>query len=58
MEFLCAEVIELVGNAVHDNKTRVIPRHVQLALRNDEEFNKLNVLSSKVGFRRAAVAGQ
>lgn len=32
----------LVGNAARDNKkTRIIPRHVQLAVRNDEELNKL-----------------
>ncbi|RYH09712.1 hypothetical protein EON65_39905, partial [archaeon] len=30
------------GNAARDNKkTRIIPRHIQLAVRNDEELNKL-----------------
>merc|ERR1711981_141606 len=42
LEYLAAGVLELAGNAAKDDKkSRVAPRPIQLAIRHDDELNKL-----------------
>ena len=44
LEYITSEILELAGNACTEHKKKTIaPRHIQLAIRNDEELNKLMV---------------
>lgn len=46
--YIIAEILELAGNAARDNKKgRVTPRHILLAIANDEELNQVGNLVFK-----------
>lgn len=49
LEYLPAEILE---QAPHDNRTCIIPQHLQLAVCNDEELNKLlgSIINAQEGF--------
>ncbi|KAM3725294.1 Histone H2A-IV [Dirofilaria immitis] len=52
LEYLVAEILELTGNVASQNKkARISPRHLQIAIRTDEELDKLlsNVTISEGG---------
>ncbi|KAM3955437.1 histone H2A [Aphomia sociella] len=42
LEYLAAEILELASEAARDNKkSRIVPRHILFAVRNDEELNRM-----------------
>ncbi|XP_026483731.1 histone H2A, sperm-like [Vanessa tameamea] len=42
LEYLSAEILELAAEvAKENNKSRVIPRHILFAIKNDEELNRM-----------------
>ena len=54
LEYMCAEILELAGRAAHENrKKRITPRHLLLAIRNDEELD--NVLQNVIIFQGGVI---
>lgn len=50
-----AEILELAGNAARDNKKgRIAPRHILLAVANDEELNQVPIYISVWELRAVA----
>ena len=42
LEYLTSEILELAGEiATEHKKMRILPRHLQMAVRTDDEFNKM-----------------
>ena len=50
LEYITCEIVELASSAAEEKKKSTItPRHLQLALSNDEELNKLFVAATISG---------
>ena len=50
LEYLCAEVLELTGNAACDNqKVTIIPRFIAISVMNDEEISKFTPIHCTAG---------
>ncbi|KAG2221110.1 hypothetical protein INT45_008631 [Circinella minor] len=52
LEYITADLLEMAGNAAHaNNRKTVTPRHLQLAVRQDPELDKLlsNVIIAEGG---------
>ena len=52
-DYLCSEILEIAGNICEQHKMqRIKPRHLQLAIRNDDELAKLmaNIMISDGGY--------
>ena len=53
MEYLVAEIMEVAGETCKDmKKIRIVPRHIELAVRNDSELGRM---FSKTSFANAGV---
>ena len=53
LEYIACEILELAGNAALENGRKTIqPRHLQIAVRNDEELGKLmnNTMMTEGGY--------
>jgi histone H3/H4 len=54
LEYICAEILELAGNAARDNRRRrIVPRHLYLAVVNDDELSRLFLRSCHSHWRHA-----